>query len=651
MTSEPRAPAQGALHHGLTALKAWREDVASALAQLRRWAVVNQLADEHAAARLAYLERRLVADHLAIAFVAEASRGKSALIHALFFADLGGRLLPAGSGRRTLCATEILHDPARPPSMRLLPIETRESPRALREFIVDAEPWTQVDLDPARPESLAAAFDMLAQTRTVSAAQAHNLGLPAAEGAQVEVPRWRYAIVNFPHPLLALGLNILDTPGLGSLVTEPELTLHRLPEADAIVFMLAADAGATPADLALWREHVVTIEDQASTRYVVLNKIDVVQRQRALRSRGPRGDRPPRAGMRTGSRHRSRADLPAVGAAGTRGAHRRGRQGARRQPAARPRAGSRAAGSCARTAPTTRQRCAPSRTRCSRKPARCSASRRSFVEERVTELGALHGKNQKLVASLGKKFADERMRLDDTRTALAGLRAVHKRHADGLAALLDPEAAREAAVRARAAVLASPFSAGINEAVDAYFGSIRERLAQAVAAIGEVRAMMATVNQHFAGRWGLEAVDFTAFPTDRFFHEIDRLEEHCRRDFRSTSSLLIRGREALAALFFDTVALQVVHVFEIAERDVRAWMNAFIHPLEAQVASIQDRARTRVEGVAKMRDADSGLAQRMEELQSYLRESEERQREWAEHGRRLASLLDVAAAPALNARR
>ena len=161
MTPPTGSPAHGPLGPGLAALKAWRDEVASALAQLRRWALVNELTDEHCATRLAHLERRLVADRLSLAFVAEASRGKSELINALFFADLGARLLPSGGGKGTLCATEILHDSAQPPSIRLLPIETRESPRALREFIVDAEPWTQVPLDPSHPEALAAAFDAL----------------------------------------------------------------------------------------------------------------------------------------------------------------------------------------------------------------------------------------------------------------------------------------------------------------------------------------------------------------------------------------------------------------------------------------------------------------------------------------------------------
>ncbi len=650
MTDGSRTPVQGPLGPGLTALKAWREEVAAALAQLRRWALVNELTDEHAAARLAHLERRLVADHLAIAFVAEVSRGKSALINALFFADLGGRLLPSGCGRQTLCATEIRHDPAQPPSIRLLPIETRESPRALREFITDAEPWKHIALDPAQPEALAAAFDVLAQTRTVSAAQAHDLGLPAEAGAEVEVPCWRYAIVNFPHPLLSLGLTILDTPGLAPLATEPELTLHRLPEADAVVFMLAADAGATAADLALWRDHVVTIEDQGQKRYVALNRIDVVRDgassasaalveidrrvRESARALGVDRARIYPLSAQQGLAARIAGDGQALVASGLPALERalvEGLLGARRTDHA------------AAVGAESRSLLAETRS--------LLRSRRSFVEERVAELAALHGKNQKLVESLGRKFADERTRLEETRGTLAGFRAAHGRHADALAAELDPEGVREAGVRARAAVLASPFSAGINEAVDGYFSAIRGRLTRAIATIGEARATMAALNRRLAGPLGLAPVEVAAFPTDRFLLEIDRLEEHCRRDFHSASSLLTRGRQALAALFFDTVALKVVYVFEIADRDARAWMSAFLRPLESQVAGLEDRARTRIAGVTKIRDAETDLAHHQEDLQRYLRECAQREREWAAHAQRLARLLDIAAAPSLTARR
>lgn len=628
-----------AFEPSLAALRDWRQDVAAALAQLRRWALANRLSDEHAAARLAHLERRLAADRLSIAFVAEISRGKSELINALFFADLGARLLPSREGATTMCPTEILHDPSRAPSIRLLPIETRESPQALREFIAQGEGWQEIALDPSHPERFATAFDALTETRQVTAAQAQNLGLAAA-GERVEIPRWRYAIVNFPHPLLDMGLAILDTPGLEALGTEPELTLHRLQEADAVVFMLSVDTGVSERDLALWREHVEPMEGQGHTRYVVLNKIDELRDgartetqvlsevDRQVRATAEALDVDPTQvfplSARQGLEARIRGDGDALA---------KSRVYRLEQALARGLVHSRRVGHATSVRAEVRALLSESHA--------LLASRRAFVEDQVDELGALQGKNQKLVESLGRKAADERARIEDARAAIAGLRAVHNRHADELARLLDPVAAREAGVRARTAVLSATFSGGIGEAVDAYFREARARIARAVEVIGEVKAMMATVNRKFAESWGLSPVEVAPFSTDRFPLELDRLEEHCSRDFRSASSLLVRGRRALAALFFDTVALQAIHVFEIADREVRTWMNAFIRPLEAQVSAFQEQANSRIEGMARIRDAESGLVERIDDLRAFLRESTELARQWEEHDQRLALLLDV----------
>ena len=629
-----------AFEPSLAALTEWRGNTAAALADLRRWAIVHRLTDDHTAARLAHLERRLASDKLSIAFVAEISRGKSELINALFFADIGARLLPAGEGRATMCPTEILHDPSRPPSIRVLPIETRESPRALREFIADPGDWKEIALDPARPESLAGAFDVLSETQNVTAGQAQNLGLPCEPGGRVEIPRWRYAIVNFPHPLLAMGLTILDTPGLNALRTEPELTMHRLQEADAVVFMLSVEAGATRADLDLWHEHVEPMEGLGHTRYVVLNKIDGL-----------------RDGIKTEAQVLSEIDRQVRATAETLGvdptqifplsarqglaAHLQGDGDALaksrlyrlEQALAQGLVHARRVDHATSVRAEVRSLLAESNV--------LLESRRAFIDEQVEELGSLQGKNQKLVESLGRKAADERLRIEDARTAVTGLRAVHNRHADELAVLLDPNSARESGLRARAAVLASPFSGGIGETVDLYFGDIRARITRAVEVIGEVKAMMATVNRKFAESWGLSPVEVAAFSTDRFLLELDRLEEHCSRDFRSTSSLLTRGRRTLAALFFDTVALKVIHVFEIADREVRSWMNSFIRPLEAQVSAFQEQANSRIEGMGRIRDAESGLLDRIEDLNRVLRDCEERTREWEMYDQRFARLLDV----------
>ena len=72
----------------------------------------------------------------------------------------------------------------------------------------------------------------------------------------VEIPRWRHAVINFPHPLLEQGLVILDTPGLNAIGTEPELTLNLLPNAHAVLFILAVDTGVSKSDADVWREYI-----------------------------------------------------------------------------------------------------------------------------------------------------------------------------------------------------------------------------------------------------------------------------------------------------------------------------------------------------------------------------------------------------------
>ncbi len=629
-----------AFEPSLAALKDWREDVASALAGLRRWALLNRLAEEQSGMRLAHLERRLATDRLSIAFVAEVSRGKSELVNALFFADLGSRLLPSGEGNTTLCPTEILHDPSRPPSVRLLPIETRETPRALREFIAESEGWQEYPLDPSRPEGLAGALAVLSESMTVPASHAANLGIAAEEGARVEIPRWRYAIVNFPHPLLSMGLTILDTPGLAALRAEPELSMHRLQDADVVVFMLAVDEAPARADLALWREHVEPMEGLGHTRYVVLNRIDALRDEA-----GDEAEFLARIDQRVRETAEAlRVDPTQVFAlsarqglearfAGDGDALAKSRVYRLEQSLARGLLNARRASHSTSVRAEVRSLLAETRA--------LLESRRAFVVEQLKDLGGLQGRNQKLVDTLGRKTADERLRIEDAKAALIGLRSVHNRHADELALLLDPNSAREAGIRARAALLSATFSGRIGETVDAYFREIRERIARAVVVIGEVKAMMATVNRRFADSWGLSPVEVAPFSTDRFPMELDRLEELCARDFRSATSLLTRGRRTLAALFFDTVALKTIHVFEIADREVRAWMNSFIRPLEAQVSAYQDQANARIEGMARIRDAESGLVERIEGLERFVRECDSLVGDWEAHDQRLAGLLEA----------
>jgi hypothetical protein len=266
----------------LDALAEWRAALDRRSAEWARFLADNELADDAGAQALDALRQRLQSDHLIVAFVAEFSRGKSELINAIFFADTGQRILPATPGRTTMCPVEIGWHAGTPPLLALLPIETRLDGAPLTELRAHSELWTRIRLDAADPVRLAETMAEVMRTKAVTLREARALGLwddeqpddnpPLVGDGLVEVPAWRHAVINYPHPLLQRGLVVLDTPGLNAIGAEPELTLSMLPTAHAIVFILGADTGVTRSDLAIWRDHL----GQQGARYVVLNKIDIL---------------------------------------------------------------------------------------------------------------------------------------------------------------------------------------------------------------------------------------------------------------------------------------------------------------------------------------------------------------------------------------
>ena len=265
---------------------AWRREFALRLKLLAQWLKEQGLLNAAVEDRMRKLQAQLRSDKVMVAFVAEFSRGKSELVNAIFFAGYGRRIMPASAGRTTMCPTELGYDPDMVPCLRLLPIETRLQPQALVEWRLVPEKWLQIDLKVDNPAQLADALQKVAEVRHVSLEQARALGFwndsslddnpPVAADGRVEVPKWRHALINIAHPLLRQGLVILDTPGLNAIGAEPELTVSLIPQAHAVVFILAADTGVTRSDLSIWREHLASGAKGSDNRLVVLNKIDTL---------------------------------------------------------------------------------------------------------------------------------------------------------------------------------------------------------------------------------------------------------------------------------------------------------------------------------------------------------------------------------------
>ncbi|MDZ4098892.1 MAG: dynamin family protein, partial [Methylophilaceae bacterium] len=276
--------AENKLAHQFAAYAEWRKALVDTICDYRSWLNEQELNDGQIDQRIQQLLERLREDKLNVAFVAEFSRGKSELINAIFFADYGQRLLPSSAGRTTMCPTELLYDPSKPTSLQLLPIETRTSDATTSEYKRYPEEWKVFEFNIDSSDSMVEAFKQVSMTKKVTVEEAERYGLydptnsddamTLNKDGTIDVPAWRYAMINFPHPLLEQGLVILDTPGLNAIGTEPELTLNMLPNAHAVLFILAADTGVTKSEIDVWRQYISGTRWKQKGRLAVLNKID-----------------------------------------------------------------------------------------------------------------------------------------------------------------------------------------------------------------------------------------------------------------------------------------------------------------------------------------------------------------------------------------
>lgn len=260
----------------------WREDLTQSVHAYHDWLEANHQLDVQQSIRFYDLLENLNRGRLMLAFLAEYSRGKSELINALFFSGLKDRLLPSDVGRTTMCPTEIFHDPSEEPYLKLLSVETRYRDESISQLKNVPVEWSKVRLNVNSAADMKKALGALADTKRVYALEARMLGLapmlnangePPGEEELVEVPAWRYAMINFPHPLLSNGLSILDTPGLNALGMEPELTVSVVPNAHAILFLLSIDTGVTKSDMEIWERYVRRGLPQ---KIAVLNKVDLM---------------------------------------------------------------------------------------------------------------------------------------------------------------------------------------------------------------------------------------------------------------------------------------------------------------------------------------------------------------------------------------
>jgi hypothetical protein len=629
---------------------AWRASVAEALEQYRGWVQAAELLDGAAEQRLARALARVRDDRLSVAFVAEFSRGKSELINAIFFADYGQRIVPSSPGRTTMCPTELAYDAQLAPCIRLLPIETRAQRLATSDYREDPDAWTVLPLDIDSPERMIETFRQVSLTRRVSADEAQRYGLydpedpdlagTVGDDGLVEIPQWRHALINFPHPLLKQGLVILDTPGLNAIGTEPELTLNLIPNAHAVLFLLAAETGVTKSDIEVWRTHI----GAGPGRIVVLNKIDALWDE--LRT-------PQENEAAIARQQESSAQLLGVSPSQVFPVSaQKGLVGRINQDMAlfeKSRIGLLESALFNELIPARqdilrRQLREDMDAITAGQQALLGARIRDLVEQ-LQELQSLRGKNQGVIAHMMRRVEMEKKEFDASLFKLQGTRAVFATLSTELYSCIGMDVVQDQVGTVRSAMEGVRFATGMRAPVREFFDAARAKLDASAGKIGEIGAMMETMYRKFSAEHGLALALPMTLSLARYRLDIDAIEAIWQKQ-SGTATLLITSRGTLLERFVDTIAARVKHTFRAANADVEAWLKVIMAPLEAQIRQHREQLRHRQSSIQRIHDATESLEQKIAAFETAQRDLEQVKARLGTLSGAVTRVLDVGPDPA-----
>ncbi|TWO70346.1 dynamin family protein [Caenimonas sedimenti] len=603
---------------------AWRREFALRLKLLSEWLKDHELLDAAVEERLRRLEGSMRSDKVMVAFVAEFSRGKSELINAIFFAGYKRRIMPASAGRTTMCPTELGYDADVPPCLRLLPIETRLHMQPLMEWRMVPEKWTRIDLDVNDPAQLAKAFEKVAEVVRVTKDDAKALGFwhddtpednpPLGSDGLVEVPKWRHALINIAHPLLKQGLVILDTPGLNAIGAEPELTVNLIPQAHAVVFILAADTGVTKSDLAIWREHLIAEDADTDARLVVLNKIDTmwdslstpiqvqaqIDRQRATTAEilGLQVEQVIPVSAQKGLVAKVNDDMELLQASRLPVLEQALSQGVMGQ----------------------RQKILRSAVSGSIGDLRLEATRviqirRRDLAEQMVELKGLRGKNTSVIKHMRARIEQEQGDFDASGAKIHAVRSVHLKLLREVFSLLGNSTLKTEMTELTTALRQPGIKLGVRKAYSETFDRLRAGLRKAATTSADIQSMLTGTFKQLNAEYGFSLQAPREPELARYERDLD-LVERSHNQYLGMSNALRLAQPEFADRLVRALATRLRVIYESALGEVELWNKSAAAQLDAQLRERRRNFGRRIEAIERIQQAASGLDDRISEIES-----------------------------------
>lgn len=632
----------------------WRSDLSTTIQSMSSFLKVNNVTDLRTHHQFENVLGQLSDDNLSVAFVAEFSRGKSEMINTIFFGNYKQRILPSGSGRTTMCPTELMYDPNLPSSIRLLPIASRKDKRALFELKKDKDLWVEHEFDADDVESVIGALKGMTDNKLVSKNYAKGLnfdlledenskiGLPVNEYDEVEIPSWRHAVINLPHPLLEQGLIILDTPGLNAIGAEPELTINQLATAHTVVFILSHDTGVTSTDLALWESHLGGDNEELSKnqkKLVALNKIDSLWD-------GIRSEKQIQSEIDSQVNKTSKTlNLPTENIFPV--SAQKGLLAKLTEDTdllERSRISDLENAIADKLIPQKRE-IVVDKVRGTLDEIIESAelvlnNRLKDADAHIAELKQLSTKNMDVISHIMLKVQSEKSSLETDMQRYQALRSVYTKETAKLVRLLNHDRLEKLIAITKHNMARCATSMTLQKTIAKFFERLNHYIDSAIQQANEIASLSESITRDFEQDHGISNFKVRRLRLEKYQQEIARLEAK-HSDLKTTKTLFFKEQMSITNRFYESVCTESRKTFSNALRDATNWNNNLMVPMETHVREHHSQLRRRLESVKRIHKASDTVETRLKELTVSHGQLSKQHSEFGKFKKELNTLLDV----------
>jgi len=624
--ADNKANNQDRFKEQMRAYDRWKVDIAHAVNEYRQWLEDHRMGTPEVEIRLHDTLEGLRSDQLVIAFVAEFSRGKTELINAIFFSDYQRRLLPSEAGRTTMCPTELFYDQKNDEAyIRLLPIETRMEDLSITELKNSPERWTSIPLDINSPDQMAEALREVVKVKRVTIDAAKLLGLYGDEmhnhhtddeepPTHIDIPMWRHALISFPHPLLQQGLVILDTPGLNALGSEPELTLSMLPNAHAVLFILAADTGVTRSDMDMWQFHIKTYRKNGHKGLVAaLNKIDTLwdemkspeDVEKSVRSQC--AETAKQLGIEPSSVFPVSAQKALVGKirkdetllANSRILDLEDYLADKILPAKQVIVRDSVVAVIDHLLNATRQ---------------MVAQRFESAHKQLDDLRSLSGRNSDVITNLMRKTRERQATYNKNMENFQASRRILTQQSKSMLDTISMRAVDELVAKTRKDMEGSWTTAGMKKGMKTFFDGARDAMQHVGSQSEQTHNAVQAIYRKFNEELGLPVGESKPFSLQKFRMELERLYEEAET-FRNSPITTMTEQHFVVKKFFISLVSHVRHLFSKANKEADAWFKGILIPLVKQVSENKQLLDQHLETLCKINESRDSLDTKIRELE------------------------------------